>query len=75
MIELWTKDGCSLCIKAEAVLREKNIDYNYKKLDKDFKRIDAKNKFPEAITYPIFVLDDVFQGSYDQLVHHLSNRK
>ena len=71
MIEIYSKPNCSFCDQAKMLLRMKNKDFIEYKLNEDFTREILLDKFPEAKTYPIIVVDGFNIGGYHQLQEHL----
>lgn len=71
-VELYTKDDCPYCQMAKIALADKNITFTEQKLNRDFSREQILEKFPEAKTFPIIVLDGFYIGGYTQLKEHLS---
>jgi glutaredoxin len=57
---------------AKIALADKNITFTEQKLNRDFSREQILEKFPEAKTFPIIVLDGFYIGGYTQLKEHLS---
>jgi len=54
------------------LLRQRGKDFIEYKLDEDFTREILLDKFPEAKTYPIIVVDGFNIGGYDQLREHFN---
>ena len=46
MIEIWGKDSCPNCNKAQMFCATRGLEYTYKKLDRDFTREEVMDKFP-----------------------------
>ena len=75
MIELYTKNDCVFCTKAKDALNRLKVEYKTYTLDKDFSRDFIIEKFPQAKTYPIIVINERFIGGYDQLNTVISEYK
>jgi len=73
MIEIYSKPNCSFCDQAKMLLRMKGHDFIEYKLNEDFTREILLDKFPEAKTYPIIVIDGFNIGGYDQLKEHFNH--
>lgn len=71
MIEMYTKDDCSYCSAAKALLTTKGITFTENKLGIHFTREMLKEKFPMAQTFPVIVVDNFYIGGYNQLREHL----
>lgn len=52
---------------AKSLLNSFNKVYNEYKLDRDLTLEDIKEKFPNARSFPIVVLNDEYIGGYEQL--------
>jgi glutaredoxin len=59
---------------ARIALWDKQIPYSELKLDRDFSREQILEKFPEAKSFPIIVLDGFYIGGYTQLREHLNSK-
>jgi len=73
MIEIYSKPNCPYCTKAKQLLNTMNISFNEYKLDEDFTREIVLEKFPNAKSYPIVVVDGFHIGGYSQLVEKINN--
>lgn len=71
IVELYTKDDCGYCIAAKTLLRAKGIDFSEQKLGIHFTREMIKQKYPDASTFPVVVVDGFFIGGYNQLDEQL----
>jgi glutaredoxin len=67
MIELYTKSDCTFCTKAKNILESLNVNYTNYLVGKDVTRDYILQKFPEARSYPIVVINGEFIGGYTQL--------
>jgi glutaredoxin len=59
---------------ARIALWDKQIPYSEQKLGRDFSREQILEKFPEAKSFPIIVLDGFYIGGYTQLREHLNSK-
>ena len=73
-VTIYTKDNCSYCTNAKALMSAKGIQYEEKKLGRDFTREFLLDWFPAAKTYPIIVVDGMNIGGYTQLKEMLENQ-
>lgn len=71
-IEIYSKDNCSFCNQAKAILKNRGKDFIEYKLDEDFTREILLSKFPEAKSYPVIVIDGFNIGGFEQLKQHLA---
>ena len=72
LVEVYTKPDCPYCTKAKHVLKTNNINFSEFKLNEHFTREIIMDKFPNAKSYPIIVLDGFHIGGYTQLVEKLN---
>lgn len=66
-VEIYSKQNCSYCAMAKQILKNNNISFTENVLEKDFTREMLKERFPDATSYPVIVLDGYFIGGYSQL--------
>lgn len=66
-ILLITREGCKFCTRAKTVLREGDFVYTEHEIGEDITRDEVLQKYPAAKLLPIFVLNDTYMGSYDEL--------
>jgi glutaredoxin 3 len=66
-VEVWTKPDCPYCVKAKQLLSLKNIPFSELKLNEDFTREILLEKFPNAKSYPVIVIDGFHIGWFSQL--------
>lgn len=71
-VEVWTKPDCPYCLRAKQLLRNKAIPFNEYKLNEDFTRENLLEKFPNAKTYPVIVIDGFHIGGFTQLNERLN---
>ena len=68
-IQIYSKESCPYCTKAEQVDKEivQNPKHSYNKymLNIDFTREQLFEKFPGARTFPQITIDGVSIGGYD----------
>jgi glutaredoxin 3 len=70
-IIVYTKQNCGSCIKAKALLSQKEIEYTEVSIDDDVTRGIFVEQFPDVRTVPFIIIDDVKVGNYEQLVEYL----
>lgn len=71
IVEIYSKDNCSYCTAAKALLSSKGIAYTEQVLGIHFTRETLKEKFPMAATFPVIVVDNFYIGGYNQLREQL----
>ena len=67
-VTIYSKDSCPYCVKAINLLKTTDLEFEELKLDKHFSREEILEWYPEARTFPVVVLDNMWIGGYDQLV-------
>jgi glutaredoxin len=72
MIEIYSKDNCNLCLQAKNLLTALQKDFTLYKLDEDFSREELIQKFPNAKSFPVVVIDSEFVGSYNELKQRIT---
>jgi len=70
--QIYTKDDCSYCHMAKQALTTLGIGFSEQKLHRDFTRDQILEKFPNARTFPIIVVDGFAIGGYNELKEHLA---
>jgi len=73
-IKIFSRENCRFCEETIALLTDKGIEFDEFKIETTDERIQLKEKFPKAKTYPVIVIDDVWIGGYTQLLEHLRNQ-
>ena len=66
-IVVYSKDDCSFCNRARDLLTSKQLEFREYKLGKDFTREALKGIFPNAKTYPVITIDNIYIGGYNEL--------
>lgn len=68
---VWSKYHCSFCEQAKALLTQKDISYEEKKIGDGFTREDLLEAVPNARTVPQIFLDDKLIGGFQELKQYL----
>ena len=71
MIEIYGKSSCPKCHQAKIFCETRNLDYEYKQLDKDFTRDQIFEWFPNAKTFPQITIDGKNVGGCDQMITYV----
>ena len=71
MIEIYGKDFCPYCDRAVALCEQKGLEFEYKKLGRDFTREDLMETFPGARTFPQIIFNGEKIGGYTELTEHV----
>jgi glutaredoxin len=72
MIEIYSRENCSYCDRAKALMRDRQIPFVEYKLDVDFTREHLLEMYSEAKTFPVIIVDGFFIGGYTELVVQLN---
>ena len=67
IVEIYGKEQCPFCDMAKWLCTQKEIQFKYKQLGKDFTREEMIEKFPTARTFPQIILNGEKIGGYEQL--------
>jgi glutaredoxin len=68
---VWSKDSCPFCVQAKALLKQKNIDFEERNINKDWTKDQLLEAVPTARTLPQIFLDDNYVGGFTELRKHL----
>jgi len=69
---VWTKDACPFCVQAEALLEQRGIDYEEKKIGTNYTREQLLEAVPTARTVPQIFLDGELVGGFTELKKKLT---
>jgi glutaredoxin len=64
---VWTKDACPFCVQAKALLEQRGIDYEEKKIGTNYTREQLLEAVPTARTVPQIFLDGELVGGFTEL--------
>jgi len=67
-VTVYSKDACPYCVKAVNLLNTTDLEFEELKLDKHFSREELLEWFPDARTFPVITLDNMWIGGYNELV-------
>ena len=65
--EIFGKPDCIHCEKAKFLCKQKEIEFTYQELGKDFEMGFILEKFPGVKTFPQIIVDSEHVGGYDDL--------
>jgi glutaredoxin 3 len=68
---VWSKDGCSFCVQAKALLESRGIEFEERNVSTDWTREQLLESVPTAKTLPQIFLDDAHIGGFTELRKHL----
>ncbi len=64
---VWSKYNCPFCDQAKALLKQKGIAFEERKIGDGFTKEDLLESVPNARTVPQIFLDDKLVGGYTEL--------
>ena len=73
-VEMYSKDGCNYCMAAARLMMQKGIQFNVQELNVHFTREMLLEKFPDAKTFPVIVVDGMYIGGYNELNEELNKQ-
>jgi glutaredoxin len=69
---VWSKDQCSYCDQAKALLKQKGISYEERNITSgNWTREQLLEAVPDARSVPQIFLDEKFIGGFNELRRHL----
>jgi len=69
---VWSKNNCSLCTKAKALLDSKKISYEERNIEgPNWTPEDFFKAVPNARTFPQIYIDGKYIGGHDMLMTHM----
>ncbi len=72
---VWSKYHCPYCDQAKALLTQKGIPFEERKIGDGFTKEDLLEAVPTARTVPQIFLDNKLIGGFTELKAHLSKEK
>jgi glutaredoxin 3 len=70
---VWSKDMCSYCEQAKQLLTMKGIEFEERKIGKEWTKEQLLEAVPNARTVPQIFLDSEYVGGYTELRQKLTN--
>jgi glutaredoxin 3 len=70
---VWSKYNCPYCDQAKALLKQKGIEFEERKVGDGFTKEDLLEAVPGARTVPQIFLDETLIGGFTELRAHLAN--
>jgi glutaredoxin-related protein len=64
---VWSKDNCTFCDQAKALLEQRNIAYEEKKIGHGYSREDLLESVPTARTVPQIFVNNNYIGGFTEL--------
>ena len=66
-VVVYTRPECKFCNNAKSLLNARGIAFNEQRLGEDFTREFLKENYPNAMTYPVVIVDGFHIGGYEEL--------
>jgi glutaredoxin len=70
---LWSKYNCTFCDQAKALLAQKGIEFEERKIGDGYTKEELLEAVPTARTLPQVFLDDELVGGFAELRKRLEN--
>ncbi len=64
---VWSKDNCPYCVQAKALLNQKNIQFEERKIGDGWTKEQLLEAVPNARTVPQIFLDGELVGGFTEL--------
>ena len=74
-VEVWYNTNCPYCTSAKEILRDFNVPFTERVLDRDFTKEILLETYPTAKTFPVVVIDGFYIGGYNQLSEKLNEQR
>jgi glutaredoxin len=71
---VWSKNQCPFCDQAKALLKQRGIEFEEKKIGEGYTKEDLLESVPTARTVPQIFLDGNLIGGFTELKRHLSSQ-
>ena len=68
---VWSKDNCPFCVQAKALLKQRGIPFEEKKIGDGYTKEDLLEAVPTARTVPQIFLDEELIGGFNELKNKL----
>ena len=72
---VWSKDLCPYCDRAKALLKQKDIEFEERKIGSGWTKEQLLESVPTARTVPQIFLDGKLIGGHDDLVKYFNEAK
>lgn len=69
---VWSKNQCPFCDQAKALLTQKGIEFEERKIGEGYTKEDLLESVPTARTVPQIFLDEQLIGGFQELRKHLT---
>lgn len=68
---IWSKDHCPYCEQAKALLTQRNIAYEERKIGHGYTKEDLLEAVPNARTVPQIFINNMLIGGFTELREHI----
>ena len=68
---IWSKDNCTFCEQAKALLKQKGIAFEERKIGAGWTKEQLLESVPTARTVPQIFLDEQLIGGFTELKKHI----
>lgn len=69
---IWSRDQCSQCEQAKALLRSQGVQYEERKIGSGWTREQLLEQVPSARSVPQIFLDGMYVGGFSELRTRIS---
>ena len=69
---VWSRDQCTYCVQAKALLEARGIEYEERNIMQDWTREQLLEAVPTARTLPQIFLDNEYVGGFTELRQRLN---
>jgi len=69
---VWSKDQCTYCVQAKALLEARGIEYEERNIMQDWTREQLLEAVPTARALPQIFLDNEYVGGFTELRQRLN---
>ena len=64
---VWSRDNCTFCVQAKALLTQRGIEYEERKIGAEYTKEDLLEAVPNARSVPQIFLDGELIGGFTEL--------
>lgn len=70
---VWSKYNCPYCDQAKALLKQKDIEYEERKIGDGYTKEDLLEEIPTARTVPQILINGELIGGFNELKNYLAS--
>jgi glutaredoxin len=75
MIEIYSKPNCGWCESSKTLFGQRNLLYTEYQIGRDITREEFLEKFPNARTVPLILIEGKVIGGYNDVVTYLDDER